>query len=373
MHSTVDISSPADSIPPGDGIRRPAVSILIPVHNAAPYLRRCLDSALGQTFRDTEVVCVDDGSTDGSSAILDEYAARDPRLRVIFQKNHGALHARSEAARAALGEYFLCLDADDRFRPGIVEQAVAVARHRAVDVVEFSVTIRRHGFFQRRRRWYWGSPKRWLIDRVLVQPRLFANAVRCHISCLLWNKLVRREIFLAADGDIPPAVRATKVHFRNDTFFCTLLLNRAASYTAISAIGCDHTIWSTSVSWLEESDFSQYLRMLDEFFLCLHTLYRLVPNSLRTSLLRFYLGVAIGYTGRWRRFLLPQRLIAWQRLMDGFQFEKRASMIFTTFFFGNGRHLKRLSKNLRRRRTLALCLREWGRWILCRFRKAPGK
>lgn len=91
----------------------PKFSIIIPVYNVAPYLRECLDSVLAQTFIDWEATCVDDGSTDGSGAILDEYAAKDARFHVIHQKNAGVSAARNAALDVAKGEWIAYLDADD--------------------------------------------------------------------------------------------------------------------------------------------------------------------------------------------------------------------------------------------------------------------
>ena len=99
--------------------KRPFFSIIIPVYNVAPYLRECLDSVLAQTFGDWEAICVDDGSTDGSGAILDEYAARDGRFIVIHTKNSGVSIARNVALDFAVKRFgkdnvFVCfLDADD--------------------------------------------------------------------------------------------------------------------------------------------------------------------------------------------------------------------------------------------------------------------
>ena len=93
----------------------PYFSIVIPVYNVAPYLRECLDSALAQTFSDWEAICVDDGSTDGSGEILDEYAAKDGRFKVIHQKNAGVSAARNFGIDAAVGEYVTFLDGDDAY------------------------------------------------------------------------------------------------------------------------------------------------------------------------------------------------------------------------------------------------------------------
>ena len=91
----------------------PKVSVIIPVCNVEKYLCGCLDSVLGQTLKDIEVIAVDDGSTDGSVGILDGYAARDPRVRVIRQTNAGAGAARNTALEVATGEYLSFVDGDD--------------------------------------------------------------------------------------------------------------------------------------------------------------------------------------------------------------------------------------------------------------------
>lgn len=89
------------------------ISVIIPVYNAAPYLRSCLDSVVNQTLRDIEVICIDDGSTDGSAAILADYAVRDTRVRVISQANAGQGAARNRGLEQATGEYVYFMDADD--------------------------------------------------------------------------------------------------------------------------------------------------------------------------------------------------------------------------------------------------------------------
>ena len=93
------------------------VSVIMPVYNAEKYLGECLDSVLGQTLEDIEVLCVDDGSTDGSAKILSDYAARDARVVVIRQANAGAGPARNVAMEKARGESVVFMDPDDYY-PG---------------------------------------------------------------------------------------------------------------------------------------------------------------------------------------------------------------------------------------------------------------
>ena len=91
----------------------PSVSVVIPVYNVAPYLQECVDSVLSQRFTDFEVLLVDDGSTDGSGAICDELAQKDPRVVVLHQENGGACSARNCGIDHARGEFLVFVDADD--------------------------------------------------------------------------------------------------------------------------------------------------------------------------------------------------------------------------------------------------------------------
>lgn len=96
-------------------------SVIIPVYNVETYLRECLDSVLIQTFEDWEAVCVNDGSTDRSAIILDEYASKDRRFKTINQPNGGLSAARNTGLKAAEGEYVLFLDSDDWLEPNALE------------------------------------------------------------------------------------------------------------------------------------------------------------------------------------------------------------------------------------------------------------
>lgn len=111
------------------------VSVIIPVYNQSPYLAECLDSVQAQTLREIEVVCVDDGSTDGSEKMLDEYAARDSRVKVIHQANAGAGPARNAGMAIATGEFIAFMDPDDKYPDdSVLADLVRGAQEHDVDV-----------------------------------------------------------------------------------------------------------------------------------------------------------------------------------------------------------------------------------------------
>jgi len=91
----------------------PKISVIIPVYNTEKYIRQCLDSVVNQTLTDIEIICVNDGSTDGSAQILEEYASKDSRIKIIQQKNQGAGETRNKGIKIAQGEYIAFIDSDD--------------------------------------------------------------------------------------------------------------------------------------------------------------------------------------------------------------------------------------------------------------------
>lgn len=104
------------------------VTVLVAVYNAEVYLRRCLDSLIGQTHRDLQIVCIDDASTDSSWQVLEEYADRDDRIRLLRQpENRGQAAARNLGLDVAEGEYITMLDSDDWFSPDAIEAACRTA------------------------------------------------------------------------------------------------------------------------------------------------------------------------------------------------------------------------------------------------------
>lgn len=112
------------------------VSIIIPVYNVEHYLHQCVDSLTAQSYKNLEIILVDDGSTDQSGGICDGYAASDARVRVIHQVNAGAANAKNAGLDHATGDYITFLDSDDYVEPDWIERLVSAAQEHHADVVQ---------------------------------------------------------------------------------------------------------------------------------------------------------------------------------------------------------------------------------------------
>ena len=113
-----------------------AVSIVVPVYNVEPYLRECMESIVRQTLQDLEIICVNDGSTDGSLKILQEYAEKDPRIKIIDQENGGYGKAMNRGIDSATGEYLGIVEPDDYVGLNMYEDLYAVAVRDDLDFVK---------------------------------------------------------------------------------------------------------------------------------------------------------------------------------------------------------------------------------------------
>lgn len=111
----------------------PKISVIIPVYNAEKYLRECLESVINQTFKDIEIICVNDGSVDNSLEILNKYADKDERIKIISQENRGHSEARNTALKIMSGEYVYFLDSDDYITPTLLEHAINIFNNFDID------------------------------------------------------------------------------------------------------------------------------------------------------------------------------------------------------------------------------------------------
>jgi len=173
--------------------------VIVPVYNVEAYLAECLDSLLAQTARDLEVVMVDDGSTDGSAAIAEDYAARDGRLRLVRQDNHGLGHARNTGVAASSGEYLAFADSDDLVPADAYALLLRSLERTGSDFATGNI----HRFTRERT---WPAP---FLRKTFLRTRR-----RTHVSRFPWllvdrmaqNKLWRRSFWDAHDFRFPEGV-----------------------------------------------------------------------------------------------------------------------------------------------------------------------
>lgn len=170
-------------------MNEPLVSIIVPVYNVESYLSPCLESIQRQSWRNLEVLMVDDGSTDGSSAVCADMAVADPRFRLLRQENAGVSAARNAALTLAGGKYLQFVDGDDRIHPQATETLVHAAEAMGADLV-LSHFYRVDGERQAVRGHIKG-------ERLLTRQEFAREMVKAPANYyygVLWNKLYRRSI-----------------------------------------------------------------------------------------------------------------------------------------------------------------------------------
>lgn len=160
------------------------ISVIVPVYNVEPYLRKCVDSILNQTYRNLEVILVDDGSPDDCPAICDEYAAKDNRVCVIHKENGGLSDARNEGMAVMTGAYLMFVDSDDLLPKDAVETLLKIAVTEKADLV-----IGGHNRFE-------DMPAEPVDAEILMQrwTPVEAMADMFQNGCASWARLYRREL-----------------------------------------------------------------------------------------------------------------------------------------------------------------------------------
>ena len=225
----------------------PKISVIIPVYNVEKYLKRCVDSVFQQTLKDLEIILVDDGSPDDSPAICDQYAAEDPRIRVIHKENGGLASARNAGMRIAQGDYIFFLDSDDWLEPDGMETLYRTAEQYQVDFVRYRairtgwpglpedapcmvepVRELKEGFYDRER------IRAEVLPRLLGTPQLTMGAV-----VGAWGSLYRRD-FLARND----LFFSEEVKFSEDQIFSAKVVLAAENFYFIETAGVYHYFYN---------------------------------------------------------------------------------------------------------------------------------
>ena len=230
----------------------PDISILVPVYNTAKYLPACLDSVLSQSMPDFEIIAVNDASTDNSLEILSEYAARDPRIRIIsHEKNKGLLAGRLTGIRAARGKFLMFLDSDDCFLPGILQAVLELAGKTGADIVDFSVVARIHSESGREKTVKYFHPRKLVLRGEDVFRRYLSEHV---FRWSLFQKLFLTEICRKAIEFIPD-----KFCLMGEDFcLCTLCAFFARHYQSLQKTGYVYYV-DSGISSFQKTELGRFL------------------------------------------------------------------------------------------------------------------
>lgn len=187
------------------------ISVIIPAYNVAQWLPRCIESVLGQTYQNLEVLLIDDGSTDETGKIVDAYAGKDARIVAIHQENVGLVAVRETGIALATGEYVSFVDGDDVIEPDFLERLLQNAIKYDADISHCGMKF---CFYDGRVKLHYGTEERIEFDTVSGVNALLRGG---KIEPSLCNKLYRREILM--DSCLDASVTNNEDLLRNFTLF----------------------------------------------------------------------------------------------------------------------------------------------------------
>ena len=187
------------------------ISVIVPAYNVAPWLERCVDSILQQSYPNLEVLLIDDGSNDGTAAIVDACAAKDPRVVAVHQSNAGLVAVREKGIALATGEYVSFVDGDDLIEPDFLERLLKNALSYNADISHCGM---KYCFYDGRVKLHYGTGEILTLDRITgVNELLYGSK----IEPSLCNKLYRRE--LLKDSCLDPDIVNNEDLLRNFVLF----------------------------------------------------------------------------------------------------------------------------------------------------------
>lgn len=172
------------------------ISVIVPVYNVCDYLKEAIDSVLNQTYKNLEIILVDDGSIDGSEDIIEEYSKKDDRIKCIHQKNQGLSAARNVGLENAHGEYVFFFDSDDYLHSQIFDILINVLNETNSDIVIASHCKGEVVNSKWKEKSYFGmnfevrDGKYWITENVL-----YSNEYTSVDMCCAWGKLYKRKMF----------------------------------------------------------------------------------------------------------------------------------------------------------------------------------
>ena len=235
-----------------DLLKMVAISVIVPVYNVEKYLGKCIDSVLAQSFRDFEVILVDDGSTDGSGSICDEYSNLDNRIKVIHKVNGGIVSARKAGFKVSNGKYIANIDSDDWLEPNHLQTLYDAIKYNKADIAQND--------------YYINEDKECVNKPSSIIPNIVVlDCLDGSIHSGLWCKLIERSLYEKKGFQFPPC------DFTDDLHTTISLLINANNYCYIPKATYHYRMNGASVT--HEQSVKSKIRKYSESMTNLEDLY----------------------------------------------------------------------------------------------------
>ena len=235
------------------------LSIIVPVYNVKQYIDKCITSILDQSFKDFELILVDDGSIDGSGDVCEAYAKSDSRVQVYHQSNQGQAVARNFAIRKANGEYIGCVDSDDWIQPEMYEHLINAAQDKNADIVvcRFQTVSQEEKVID-----ILGYEDSFVMDKIKATTEILLDH---KIQSFPWNKIYKRNLF---DGIEYPIGRLFE-----DTATTYKLFYKSDKVVCIPYIGYNYRINPNSTIHEKRTDIQKFIKRELDNALAFHERY----------------------------------------------------------------------------------------------------
>ncbi|MDR1598408.1 MAG: glycosyltransferase [Oscillospiraceae bacterium] len=272
------------------------ISVVVTIHNTKMYLPKCVKSILDQTYKNLEIILVDDGSTDGCAELCDQYQAADPRVRVIHQAHLGAAAARAAGMRAATGEFTHFVDDDDWMDLNMEEETLKAQKKTGADVVVSAHFVERGGVT---RKGGSGHCPQGIYDRKRMEREMFpvmmsvSGTIERGVHPNLWMKLFRSETCREAILRVDPRIRKA-----NDVAACYEALYNANKIVIIPGryyhyrLGRPNSITTAYITRYYESMLALLDHLLSSPMARNPAIARQIPHIMRASV---NYGMKAGY------------------------------------------------------------------------------
>lgn len=246
-----------------ENFRQIKLSVIVPVYNVEPYIKRCLDSILAQTYQNLQIILVDDGSTDGSGKICDAYAAKDGRIQVIHKENGGIASARKAGILCATGEYTTNVDSDDWIEENAYEAMVSRLEEYHPDMLVFGYKKEHAGFEEEYRQGveegYYQGKAFWERFNRCVEETPFFNQP---IDMILWNKAIRTDMWKEYQIKCPDVLKKNV----DDAVIFPCLLNMESVYVDTDCY-YHYCVRKSSILWGERREDFEFFVILSEYLI----------------------------------------------------------------------------------------------------------